>query len=251
MTATQSGLAESIEITDLPPSCDERIAAIEADPLFRKTFVQHTRSFALVEIDKLVAPQRTINLDYAERLRAQYGADLTLEDLIDICLAPRRAMDPIQHLEVGPNTHIFSSPNSDIRFLGAFVKQLSTEDLAYAEMGGIPVAAVIGFVGYGGAPVNVLLSGRRCVLNNGFHRVWVLRSLGVTRVPVVVQHVRDPRLEFPPAVCGLPREYLLGAPRPALLGDFFDTGLTVTLRVRERLKMVGIQFGVNEHGVPA
>ena len=251
LEATQVGLAEAIQITDLPASVAPKLRVIADDPLFRKTFGLLACSFAMVEIDKLIAPQRTINLDYADRLAAGYPRQPTFDDLVEICLAPRRKMDAIQHLEVAPNSHIFSSPNSDMRFLGAFMKQLTADDLTYAEMGGIPVAAVIGFVGYGGSPVNVLLSGKRCVLNNGFHRVWTLRSLGVARIPVVVQHARNPRLEFPPAVCGLPREYLLGAPRPALLGDFFDPRLRVELRVRERLKMVGLQFGVSEHGVPA
>lgn len=251
LEATQASLAESIAIQEMPPTMREQLASIESDPLFSKTFSMLATSFAMVEIDKLIAPQRTINRDYADRLRAKYPASPTLDDLVEICLATRRAMDPIQHLEIGPNSHIFSSPNSDIRFLGAFMKQLSADDLAYAELGGIPVAAVIGFVGYGGAPVNVLLAGKRCVLNNGFHRVWVLRSLGVERIPVVVQQVRDPRLEFPPTVAGLPREYLLAAPRPVLLGDFFDPELAIELRVRERLKMVGLQFGVSDHGVPA
>jgi len=62
-----------------------------------------------------------VNLDYVDRLLGSYPASPTVGDLIDICVSPRRQMDPIQHLEVAPNTHVFSSPNSDIRFLGAFV----------------------------------------------------------------------------------------------------------------------------------
>jgi hypothetical protein len=89
------------------------------------------------------------------------------------------------------------------------VKELTAEDLDHAVSGGLPAAAIIAFVGYGGAPVNVLKVGSRIVLNNGFHRVYTLRRLGVKEIPVVVQHVSNPQLEFPPQVGGLPKEYLL------------------------------------------
>jgi hypothetical protein len=131
------------------------------------------------------------------------------------------------------------------------VKKLSADDMQYAVGGGLPAAAIISFVGYGGAPVNVLQAGGKVVLNNGFHRVYALRSLGVGEIPVVVQQVRNIQLEFPPTVAGLPREYLLGAPRPVLLKDFFDPDFAITLKVRERVKMVTVGIGLSQHEVPS
>ncbi len=160
-------------------------------------------------------------------------------------------MDPIQHLEIGPNTHVFSSPNSDIRFLGAFVKQLTSEDFDYAVMGGLPAAAIIAFIGYGGAPINVLHAGNRLVLNNGFHRVYALRSMGITEIPVVVQHVRNVQLEFPSVVAGLPKEYLLNVSRPVLIKDFFEQDFAITLRARERIRMVTVGVALSQHDVPS
>jgi len=128
---------------------------------------------------------------------------------------------------------------------------MTPEDLQYAETGGLPAAAVITFVGYGGSPVNVLREGQRVVLNNGFHRVYALRKLGVTQIPVVVQHVRNVELEFPPQVAGLPREYLLGAPRPVLMKDFFESEFAITLEARERIKMVTMGIVLNQQDVPA
>ena len=99
--------------------------------------------------------------------------------------------------------------------------------------------------------LNVFRWGNRVVLNNGFHRVYTLRRIGVTEVPVIVQHVGNPQLEFPPQVAGLPKEYLLGAPRPVVMKDFFENGFTITLRVRERLKLVTVAIGGSQHEVPA
>lgn len=251
LAQAESGVAESVRLWDVPDEHRNRLKEFASDSLFQKTFSSLRTAFAMVEIDKLIAAQRTVNLDYVDRLIAGYPKSPNLKDLLNICVSPYRKMDPIQHLEVAPNTHVFSSPNSDIRFLGAFVKKLTADDLQYAVGGGLPAAAMIAFVGYGGAPVNVLQAGQRVVLNNGFHRVYALRSLGVTEIPVVVQQARNVQLEFPPAVAGLPKEYLLGAPRPVLIKDFFEPDFAITLEVRERVKMVTVGVGLSQHEVPS
>lgn len=247
----EAGFADGIRLAEIPAEHTRKLDAFASDDLFRKTFSFLPVSFGLVEIDRLIAPQRAVNLDYVDKLAARYPKNPSLDQLLDICISPAREMEPIQHLEIGPNTHVFSSPNSDIRFLGAFVKELTPEDLNHAVTGGLPAAAVISFIGYGGAPVNVLQWGGRVVLNNGFHRVYALRSIGVTEVPVVMQHVSNPQLEFPPHVAGLPKEYLLGVPRPVVMKDFFEDGFAITLRVRDRLKMVTVGIALNQHDVPA
>ena len=63
--------------------------------------------------------------------------------------------------------------------------------------GGQPVESVALLVGFGTGPINVLQSGKRLVLNNGFHRVVAMRMAGITHIPVVVQHVAKPAIEFP------------------------------------------------------
>jgi len=251
VTQREAGIADGIRVTEIPAEHQAKLESFGADNLFRKSFSVLPVHFGLVEIDKLVAAQRTVNLDYVASLTAKFPKNPTLDQLLDICASPKREMEAIQHLEVAPNTHVFSSPNSDIRFLGAFVKQLTNEDLEHAMAGGLPAAAVISFIGYGSAPINVLQWQNRVVLNNGFHRVYALRSMGVTEIPVVIQQVTNPQLEFPAQVVGLPKEYLLGAPRPVIMKDFFEPDFTTTLKVRDRLKMVTVQIGGNQYDIPA
>lgn len=105
-------------------------------------------------------------------------------------------------------------------------------------------------MGYGGTPVNVLRVGSRLILN-GFHRVFALRSAGVTHVPVVVQDITNPQLEFPAQVAGLPREYLLAVARPVLMKDFFEADFTITLRTQDGLKVVNLGVACNEYPVPS
>ena len=193
-----------------------------------------------------------VNLDYVDRLATDFTGALDMEDLLRICVSPTRAMEPVQHLEAGPNAHVFSSPNTDVRFLGAFLKRdLDDKDRQYAESGGIPVAAVIAFVGYGAAPINVFAVGQRLVLNNGFHRVFALRRAGIKVIPVIVQRVTNPVLEIPDVTAGLPKPYLLGAPRPVMLKDFFEPDFAITLNVRDRVRMVTLGTAVNQHDVPS
>src|SRR6266581_6529210 len=82
------GTAESIQVLDLPPEAQPKLASFAADPLFQKTFSQLPISFAIVDIDKLVAAQRTVNVDYVERLKSSYPRSLSLDELLDICVSP-------------------------------------------------------------------------------------------------------------------------------------------------------------------
>ena len=247
----ESGMAERCSITELPSSLSRRLNEISDHQLIRKTFQGVPFSFALVDTDRLIAAQRSINLDYALRLQNSYKENTSLEALVEICLSPNRDVPPIQHLEVGNNVHVFSSENLDIRFLGAFAKTLTPEDLPFAEIGGVPAAAIIAFVGYGSSPVNVLQVGNRLVLNNGFHRVFALHSLGITKIPVLVQHISNWQLEFPGTVSGFPREYLLGSPRPVLIKDFFNESFCITLQAKQRIKTVMLQATANQIDIPS
>lgn len=249
--AHEAGLADQGVIEPIPDEHSNYISEIENDPLFKRTFSLVPTSFGIVEIDRLVAAQRSVNIAYVNRVIDNVKTKTTLSELLDTCISLERETPPIQHLEVANNTHVFSSPNLDLRFLGAFLKKLAPEDLDFAVMGGLPAAAIIAFIGYGGAPINVLRVQNRLVLNNGFHRVYALRSAGVKKIPVVIQNVSNWQLEFPPQVAGLPREYLLGAPRPALMKDFFESEFCVPLKAKQRMKVVTVQTSLGQFDVPS
>jgi hypothetical protein len=247
----EAGLPDTIQVRPLPKAYWPRAEAYAADPLIQKAFYAIPYGFTLVEVDKLIAPQRSVNFGYVNQLARTLPQAPTMDDLIEICISPTRALAPIQHLELHADTHVFTSPNSDLRCLGAFVKELTPDDLQYAEYGGLPAAAIITFVGYGASPVNVYQAGNRVVLHNGFHRVYALRSLGVREIPVLVQEVKNVQLEFPENVLGLPAEYLLETARPVLIKDFFEPDFAITLHVQQRLRLVSIAVSHRQHHVPA
>lgn len=250
LIANEGGVADNRQIRSIDPDKVQTVERLLDNELLKKSFQLQTTP-GMVEIDTLIAGQRVVNLEYVENISASFPEDLSLDALIQICLSPTRTMAPIQHLELGPNAHVFSSPSTDLRFLGSFMKDLTDHDLAYATMGGIPAIAIISFIGYGASPINVLWSGSRIVLNNGFHRVYALRERGVREIPVMVQNAANITLEFPPQVSGLPREYLLAHPRPVLMKDFFDENFTTQLRVKNRIRTVSFQSQVGQHDVPS
>lgn len=133
---------------------------------------------------------------------------------------------------------IFSSPSVDFRFLGGFLKdQLTEDDLKFTNVGAQPIRAITLFVGYGSGSINVYQVGNRLILNNGFHRVYALYKKGIRKIPVVIQKIGNPAIEFPPQILGLSADYLLRHPRPILVKDFFNEHLT---RVFKRKKMIRI-----------
>jgi hypothetical protein len=251
LQASEAGLPDTITIEPIPPAAEAFAAATLADPLVAKTFGVWRYGMAMAEVDKIVFPQRAVNDEYVRQLTRAHAGSLDLDALLQICVAARADMAPIQHLEVAPNTHVFTSPNTDLRFLGAFLKEaVGAEDISLVEAGGLPAAAVVGFVGYGSPVISAFKVGSRLILNNGHHRVYVLRKLGVTTIPVLIMDVSNPLADLPPVIAGVPRELCL-APRPPLVKDLLAEDFSITLSVKRRLKQLTVMMNVNQYEMPA
>jgi hypothetical protein len=249
--ASEAGLPDTITIEPLPAAAESFAAATLADPLVARAFGTWRCRIAMAEVDKIVFPQRTVNEDYARQLARALPPSPDLDALLQICVAARADMAPIQHLEVAPNTHVFTSPNTDLRFLGAFLKEtVSAEDIPLVEAGGLPAAAVAGFVGYGTPVINAFKVGSRLILNNGHHRIYTLRKLGVTTIPILILEVSNPLADLPPAIAGVPRELCLAA-RPPLVKDLLEEDFSIALLVKRRLKQLTIMMSINQYEVPA
>ena len=100
--------------------------------------------------------------------------------------------------------------------------------------------------------LNVIQAENRLVLNNGSHRAYALRELGVTHVPCLVQHVsrRDELDLVGGEIQQSPDRYLKVA-RPPLLKDYFDQRLRMIVPVYRKNRMVRIQFAVEQAEMPA
>ncbi len=241
---------ETIAVSDLPSEFDELIPDIASEPLFQRSFSMLPMSFGMVEIDKLVAGQRYVNLDYVAKLLRALPPHPSPKNLIDFCLAKSPEVPPPAELQLAQNIYSYRSDTTDFRFLGGFPKALDRKDIEAAVAGGQPVAGIILLVGYGSPAINVFHVGQRYILNNGFHRLIALRKLGIPNAPVVIQHITNPALELPQQLIGLPTEYLTSNPRPSMMLDFFDDALVVELRMKPRDRSVQVQWNVNQIDIP-
>jgi len=93
----------------------------------------------------------------------------------------------------------------------------------------------------------------RLVLNNGNHRAYALRELGITHAPCIVQRVSS-REELDVVASGDLREHpdlYLRHPRPLILKDYFNPKLRKIIPIHRRLRQVTIKFETDEAYVPA
>jgi hypothetical protein len=249
LAQSDAGVQDTIAISEVPQALHTRLQDIASDQLFQASYSGLPTAFAVVEIDKLVAPQRDVNLDYVDEIRARIPGS-TVEQLLEFCVGPRPNAPEWKALQTAPNHVIFTSKSLDLRFLGGYRKPLLDSDISVAHGGGQPVEAIVLLVGYGSAPVNVYRVGNRAILWNGFHRVIAMRMEGITHIPVVLQTVAQPDIEFPNDYLGLPRSYLVGDPRPVLIKDFFDAQMIIELRMTPRRKTVKLMWGQEDSIIP-
>jgi len=227
---------------------NETIEKIQNEELFKKSFSTFPYVFKIVEIDSLIAVQRKVSETFVNKIIEKISNKSSLDDLIEICLSTKQDVPIPQSFHVSPNSYTFSSPSTDFRFLGGYLKENITEDdIKYSSIGGLPIGALILLFGYGAGSVNVISANGRLFLNNGFHRVLALRKKGVKKIPVVVQKIGNPAIEMPPTILGLPKSYLLNHQRPVLVRDFLDDDLIMLLKMKKTLKTLKIQWEVEQH----
>jgi hypothetical protein len=217
---------------------------VKSTPAFQATFAQYPIDIVEVEIDKLVACQRTVHLDHANSLAEKFRSE---SNILEFCFGHAAAGSAIRVGRTGANAFTYSSENPSLRLLGASQAPYTSNG---RHPGGEPVQAITLLIGFGSPIVNLYRVGNRLILSNGFHRLYTLRSLGIEYAPAVIQTVTHPELELPPMIADLPREYVTSATRPGLMKDFFNPGLTCEIRQQRFIKAVQVAWGTNESFVP-
>ncbi len=247
----EAGLADNPPITIITAAANPLIASVHADPMFQRSFAIVPTEIGLVELDRLVVFQKHINLGHVERLKTTLGPSPTDEAIFRFCLPFDHPAPEVRSMRIAQNAYAFVSPSEDFRFHKPVVLKPG-QITGYSPRG--PIVSVVGLVvGYGSNYLNAIHAENRLVLNNGSHRAFTLREVGIKYAPCVIQHVsRRDEIE----VVGTndlqvnPDRYLKG-PRPPLLKDYFDPKLRKVVRVPRKLRQVRITFGKEELDVPA
>jgi hypothetical protein len=245
---SENCIAESIEIKDLDSKFDYKVQEIRNDPYFKATFGSFITEFKLVEISKMIAFRGDVALDYVDKLKS-FPDKLSDDIIFDTCLPMKKEHAPVSELKLSGQQYIFTSENTEFRYLGASSKEVNQDDLNYSN-GGIPIKGILVLFGYSAMRVNAFLVKNKVFLSNGFHRIFALYSNGIRHVPIILQKVKNPDLAFPNPFLGVPREYALNATRPPLVKDFFDTELTIDLKVKPLRKGVKLSIISEDIDIP-
>jgi hypothetical protein len=242
--------ADDVRPQPLPAALEPLAAGVTADPIFRSAFDTFPTRLALVELDRLVVSQKTIHMAHVRRLRDRLGADPTPEQVFRLCLPADHPTAGVRVARVGSDSVVFVSDADDLRFHESVV--LAPGQVAGHRPFG-PVAGVVGLVvGFGSGYFNVIACEGRLVLNNGYHRAYALRELGLTHAPAVVQEVK--RADEVGAVGGTVfrrnSDFYVRSPRPPVLKDYFDPALRKVVRLVPTARHVRVRFTVEEVDLP-
>jgi hypothetical protein len=247
----EAGVADHPPMQALGPEYEPLLLEFLSDPLVQHGFNTVPTDVAMVELDRLVVYQKHIDMTFASQLEKQLGPSLTPEQVFRTCLLHDHPEAPVKWSRVHQDRFVFMSPSNDLRFLG--IKPLEVDHLKDASTVSNVVGIVGIAVGFGSNFLNAIYADNRLILNNGSHRAYTLRKLGVTHVPCVIQHAGSREAVDVVAAQEVRRDpdLYLKTPRPSMLKDYFNPELHMVLPVYRRLRQITVRFEVEENAVPA
>ncbi len=248
----EAGWADKPNIEPLPDALHELQAKVLVDPIVQRTFAAIPFEVGMVDLDRMIVYQKHVNLSYVNELKELLGKAPDEKDIFRFCLPVDRRYDPqVLGGRIGQNVWSFSSPSADLRLLDlAMIDPTTIEGF---ETGGAAVAVVGAVIGYGSNYLSALRVDGRLILNNGTHRAYALREMGLTNAPCLIQNItRRDELEL----VGTPdvkeqSEMFLTHPRPPVLKDYFDPELRMVVHVPRKNRQLRIAVQVEQLDVPA
>ena len=223
---------------------------VAADATFKSTFSNVPTHFAMVELDKLVVYQKFINLGFVNGLRTTMPPTPSQAEIAKLAFGLDRPLPNVTIRQAGPGVFQFVSPSSDIRLLE--VTLVDPSKIADFQTSGIIQAFVAVSVGFGTNLLNAIQVEGRLVLHNGSHRAYLLRSLGVTHAPCVIQVAssRDELELIAPGDLHQNADRYLKVPRPSMLRDYFEPQLVRVFPVARKSRMVQVQVAAPISEIP-
>jgi len=248
----EAGHADEPVITTIKPDGKYEPLLIDflKDPLVQNGFNSVPTEVAFVDLDRMVVYQHHIDLTFVRQLQKRLGASPGDEEIFRTCLPYDHPHPPAKWSRVDDRTFVFVSPSNDLRFLGNL--RLKPGQLNDCPPPGALVGVLGLAVGFGSNFLNAVHVEGRLILNNGSHRAYALREMGITRVPCIVQHVptRDQLDVVATSAVRRDPDAFLKSPRPSMLKDYFNPRLRKIQRVNRCLKQVIVKFEVEEAYVP-
>lgn len=235
---SEAGIADRIKCRKLPRSLRQLEQEARRHPWFEPAFGDLPTTFEMVELDKLVISQNHVERSFTDGLAVMIGNGSSPEALFRFCIPAERPQPPVAAKRISAERWLFTSESTDFRTHEPLL--LTGAEIVQREAFG-PLACMLGIgIGFGSNFMSAVRSGTRLVLQNGYHRAYALRSLGIRHAPCIVEEVtRKDELKITASenVCEDP-EFFFASKRPPLFKDFFDP------RFAKPLKMLPIETSI-------
>ena len=244
LQVSEAGVADNVQVLALPPLLKKHVKKLARLTHFQQTFASVPVAFGMVELDKLVVYQQHIMGLTVSKMTQTLTVPVSDEALAGLCLPLTQTDAGFRLVSQGDGRFIFMSDNHDARFQGA--QLIKPSDVKGLKVNGYSQALVALSVGFTTNVLNVVRYGSRMVLNNGYHRAFALRQMGVTHAPCLIQvcaHWEDVSLVGSREMVDNGPVYF-NATRPPLLKDYANPDLTRTFLARRLRKEIRLSYQV-------
>ncbi len=219
------------------------IEGLAQNPLLKTAFAPHTWSVKVVDLRRIIAFQKAVNVDGLEERVRPVIDDPSM--LAEFCLPGEQPVPPQGLIgDVDQKGYTISSLNPNLRIAGTQVQQV----LVAPEEGMQPMSmlAVTFLVSMGTSYLQVAHYNGRDFLRDGYHRAAALLHAGINEVPCVYIEAKNfEEVGANPATM-LSYEVLFGD-RPPLLGDFWDDSVAADVEqpaARKAVRLRGEEFNI-------
>ncbi|HEX8366578.1 MAG TPA: hypothetical protein VF603_14950 [Allosphingosinicella sp.] len=240
----EAGEAERLECRPLPAEMRPLARKVRAHPWFREAFGTLPSRIMMVELDRLIMSQTHIERPFADALCGGLGPDPDPEALFRFCLPLDRPTPPVRVQRLSSDRYLFACGSTDFRAHAA--RLMAPGELERLASFGPVSSALVLPVGFGCNFMSAVRSGGRAVLQNGYHRAYALRALGITHAPCIVTEVTrkdELRVAAGEAVSEDP-EFYFAAKRPPLLRDYFDPKIVKVLPIVRMETVIEVELKV-------
>lgn len=243
---TEAGAANLAQRLELDASMAGLAAELRSHPRFRRSYDSLPTAIEMVALDHLMVFQHHVSRNFVDSLQGRIGRSPDPAALFGFCLPLGEREAPVEIRRVGSRRYAFRCQSTDFRYLES--KLLRPEQLVGCEPAG-PLAGVVALmVGFGPNFLSAIATGKRLLLNNGYHRACALRAAGLTHAPCIVQtagSVDELELVAKTEITDDPQFYFESA-RPPLLKDFFNPRIRKLVPVRRRTRVIEVNFDIDD-----
>jgi len=121
LQVTEAGWADKPVSLDLDPQVLPLLESLLENETFRRSIEVVPIEVKMVELDRLVIPQKAVNLSIVESVERDLAANSGPKAIFQICMPIRHPRDSIRCLRANNDTFVFVSQSHDLRFLDASI----------------------------------------------------------------------------------------------------------------------------------